>query len=142
VDINKFAIHTYTANFREPKPTKLFYGSVDDLLKQALRGNPSNSGLIPLPGDVEVRYAGSPRQGSSKLNVVRNNDKGLENQSLLRPWQYMFTYTVRSMEFYKTSWLRHEMGAVATKTTCRSSLVRLWHGIPSPTVRFRYLELR
>ncbi len=83
VDINKNAIHTYAANLKDPKSTKLFYGSVDDLLKQALQGNPRNSESIPLPGDVEFISAGSPCQGFSQLNVARNNEKGLKNQSLV-----------------------------------------------------------
>jgi DNA (cytosine-5)-methyltransferase 1 len=83
VDINKNAIHTYAANLNDPRLTKLFYGSVDDLLKQALQGNPNDSELIPLPGDVEFISAGSPCQGFSQLNAARNNEKGLKNQSLV-----------------------------------------------------------
>jgi DNA (cytosine-5)-methyltransferase 1 len=83
VDINRNAIHTYAANLKDPTRTKLFYGSVDDLLTQALQGNPQNSELIPSPGDVDFLSAGSPCQGFSKLNIARNNDNGLKNQSLV-----------------------------------------------------------
>jgi DNA (cytosine-5)-methyltransferase 1 len=83
VDLNKNAIHTYSANLKDPAGTKLFYGSVDDLLKQALQGNPKKSDLIPCPGEVDCISAGSPCQGFSKLNVARNNDTGLKNQSLV-----------------------------------------------------------
>lgn len=84
VDINKNAIHTYSVNLRNPQATNLFYGSVNDLLKAALLGNPEGSDLIPLPGDVDLISAGSPCQGFSLLNVARRNDhNGLKNQSLV-----------------------------------------------------------
>jgi DNA (cytosine-5)-methyltransferase 1 len=84
VDINKNAIHTYAANLKDPKSTKFFYGSVDDLLKRALqRSSDDSEELIPLPGDVEFISGGSPCQGFSALNSVKNNEKGLKNQSLV-----------------------------------------------------------
>jgi DNA (cytosine-5)-methyltransferase 1 len=82
-DINKTAIHTYHANLKDRNATKLFYGSVDDMLKQAMLGNPLKSRLIPLPGEVDFISAGSPCQGFSALNSDRNNEKGLKNQSLV-----------------------------------------------------------
>lgn len=83
IDLNRNAIHTYAANLKDPRKTKLFFGSVDDLLKQALQGNPLKCDLIPSPGEVDCISAGSPCQGFSKLNVARNNDTGLKNQSLV-----------------------------------------------------------
>jgi DNA (cytosine-5)-methyltransferase 1 len=83
VDCAKTPIHSYYANLKEPSSTKLFCGSVDDQLYQALCGNPKRSGLIPLPGEVDFISAGSPCQGFSTLNTMRNNDKGLKNQSLV-----------------------------------------------------------
>lgn len=83
VDINKIAIHTYAANLKSPDAAKLYFGSVDDLLREALNGNLSNSDLIPLPGDIDFISAGSPCQGFSTLNMERNNEKGLKNQSLV-----------------------------------------------------------
>jgi DNA (cytosine-5)-methyltransferase 1 len=75
---------TYSAaNLKDPTGTKLFYGSVDDLLKQALLGNPQNSELVPLPGDIDCLSAGSPCQGFSNLNSAKNNETGLKNQSLV-----------------------------------------------------------
>ncbi|PVH87906.1 S-adenosyl-L-methionine-dependent methyltransferase, partial [Cadophora sp. DSE1049] len=82
-DIDKNAIHTYNANVDESDPTKLFYGSVNDMLAQAMKGNPKNSDLIPLPGEVDFISAGSPCQGFSNLNNEPNNEKGLRNQSLI-----------------------------------------------------------
>jgi DNA (cytosine-5)-methyltransferase 1 len=83
VDIGKTQIHTYYANLKNPKATKLYYGSVDDQLLQALQGNPIGSDLVPLPGDIDFVSAGSPCQGFSNLNPLKNNDKGLKNQSLV-----------------------------------------------------------
>ncbi|RDL31841.1 uncharacterized protein BP5553_09243 [Venustampulla echinocandica] len=83
VDIYDAAIHTYHANLKHRKGAKLFFGSVNDLLIQALRGNPSKSNLIPRPKDVDFISAGSPCQGFSILNSRRDNDKGLRNQSLV-----------------------------------------------------------
>jgi DNA (cytosine-5)-methyltransferase 1 len=83
VDIAKSQIHTYFANLKNPTSTKLFHGSVDDQLYQALMGNPKNSDLIPLPGDIDFISAGSPCQGFSVLNLLKNGHKGLKNQSLV-----------------------------------------------------------
>jgi DNA (cytosine-5)-methyltransferase 1 len=83
VDINNLACHTYLANIVDPAATKIFNGSVNDLLSQALRGNPNKSELIPLPGDVEFISAGSPCQGFSSANAKKNSHKGLRNQSLI-----------------------------------------------------------
>ncbi|TVY49256.1 DNA (cytosine-5)-methyltransferase [Lachnellula occidentalis] len=83
VDIFDAAIHTYHANLKTPTSTKLYHGSVNDLLIQAMAGNPQNSNLIPSPGDVEFISAGSPCQGFSILNNHRDAEKGLRNQSLV-----------------------------------------------------------
>ncbi|KAF4628025.1 hypothetical protein G7Y89_g10124 [Cudoniella acicularis] len=83
VDIYDAAIHTYHANQEVPGITKMFFGSVNDLLVQAMQGNPHNSDSIPVPGDIDFISAGSPCQGFSVLNSARNNEKGLRNQSLV-----------------------------------------------------------
>ncbi|TVY18383.1 DNA (cytosine-5)-methyltransferase 1 [Lachnellula arida] len=83
VDIVDAAIHTYYSNLKTPTSTKLFHGSVNDLLIQAMAGNPQNSDLIPSPGDVEFISAGSPCQGFSLLNNHRDAEKGIRNQSLV-----------------------------------------------------------
>lgn len=83
VDIYDAAIHTYRANLKESHKTKMFFGSVNDLLYQAMQGNPTNSDLIPAPGEVDFIAAGSPCQGFSLMNTSRNNAKGLKNQSLV-----------------------------------------------------------
>jgi DNA (cytosine-5)-methyltransferase 1 len=83
VDIYNAAIHTYLANLEDPDATKMFFGSVNDLLAQAMAGNPKGSNLIPAPGDVDFISAGSPCQGFSSLNPNKDNAKGLANQSLV-----------------------------------------------------------
>lgn len=83
VDIYDAAIHSYRANLKDPEKTKMFFGSVNDLLYQAMQGNPNNSDLIPAPGEVDFISAGSPCQGFSILNWSRNNASGLRNQSLV-----------------------------------------------------------
>lgn len=82
VDYAKTPMHSYYANLKDPTSTKLFCGSVDDQLYQALRGNPQRSNLIPMPGEVDFISTGSPCQGFSALNASKNNDKSLKNQSL------------------------------------------------------------
>ena len=83
VDLGKQQIHTYWANLKDPSATKLYYGSVNDQLYQALNGNPNDSDLIPLPGDIDFISAGSPCQGFSMLNQFRNQGSGIRNQSLV-----------------------------------------------------------
>ncbi|PQE07972.1 hypothetical protein CJF32_00003100 [Rutstroemia sp. NJR-2017a WRK4] len=82
VDISAPAVSTYAANLKNPADTSIFFGSVNDLLAQAFKGNPRNLD-IPLPGDVDVISAGSPCQGFSLLNPSKNQEQGLKNQSLV-----------------------------------------------------------
>jgi DNA (cytosine-5)-methyltransferase 1 len=83
VDISDTAIHTYHANLKAPTSTNLFFGSVNDLLTQAMAGNPQKSELIPSPEEVEFISAWSPCQGFSLMNQRGDPDKGLRNQSLV-----------------------------------------------------------
>jgi DNA (cytosine-5)-methyltransferase 1 len=83
VDIDRAAIHTYHANLPENSRAKLYFGSVDDLLKAAMQGNPKGNNAVPLPGDVDFISAGSPCQGFSLLNGHKNNEKSKKNQSLV-----------------------------------------------------------
>lgn len=61
----------------------MFFGSVDDLLNAAIRGNPRALRAVPLPGDIDFISAGSPCQGFSLLNTNKNNEKSMKNQSLV-----------------------------------------------------------
>lgn len=81
VDYFKEAIHTYKANMPEADGTKLFYGSVNDFLRQAIEGRGSK--LIAQAGEVEVISAGSPCQGFSSANQNKGNDRSLLNVSMV-----------------------------------------------------------
>ena len=80
-DIWDKAIHTYMANCRDPKATKPFLGSVDDLLRLALEGKFSDN--VPRPGEVDFISAGSPCPGFSLLTQDKTTLVQIKNQSLV-----------------------------------------------------------
>ncbi|KAL2263247.1 hypothetical protein VTK26DRAFT_7594 [Humicola hyalothermophila] len=80
-DIWEKAIHTYMANSRDPKSTKPFLGSVDDLLRFALEGKFSDK--VPRPGEVDFISAGSPCPGFSLLTADKTTLVQIKNQSLV-----------------------------------------------------------
>ena len=82
VDYSGEAIHTYHANLPEGGETKLFWGSVNHFLHEALDGTSVNTS-IPKKGEVDVIIAGSPCQGFSMANPKRGNVPGLLNESLV-----------------------------------------------------------
>ena len=81
VDYFKQAIHTYRANVHDPKDIALFYGSVNDYLSQAMRGEKSS--LIAQFGQVHFISAGSPCQGFSFANQRKTTDQSLINISMV-----------------------------------------------------------
>ncbi|KAH0538515.1 hypothetical protein FGG08_004902 [Glutinoglossum americanum] len=81
VDIGKEQIHTYRANLRNPEDTNLYFGSVNDILRNGLKGNFSSH--VPEPGEVDFISAGSPCQGFSNANNRKEEEKGLRNSSLV-----------------------------------------------------------
>lgn len=81
VDYFKQAIHTYRANVDDPDDIRLFYGSVNDYLSQAMKG--SNRGLVAQFGEVGVILAGSPCQGFSLANLFKMTDRSLINVSMV-----------------------------------------------------------
>jgi DNA (cytosine-5)-methyltransferase 1 len=81
VDIGKEQIHTYRANLKTPDDTKLYFGSINDILRNGLKGNFSSH--VPEPGEVDFISAGSPCQGFSNANNRREEEKGLRNCSLV-----------------------------------------------------------
>lgn len=92
VDYFTEAIHTYRANLKNPDDTRLFNGSVNDYLSKAMQGTENK--LIASAGSVEVISAGSPCQGFSNANLLRMNDEGLRNVS-------MVASVVSLVEFYR-----------------------------------------
>jgi DNA (cytosine-5)-methyltransferase 1 len=80
VDVNKQAVYTYNAN-KKDDDLNLYFGSVNDILRNAIRGKKSN--YVPSPGQVDFISAGSPCQGFSSINCKKGNDKGLRNCSLV-----------------------------------------------------------
>ena len=82
VDYFNEAIHTYRANLRETHRTKLFRGSVNQYLSEALEGN-RHDGLVAQHDDIEFIAAGSPCQGFSLANPFKGTDSGLFNESMV-----------------------------------------------------------
>lgn len=81
IDWYNQAIHTYKANLPPQNQTKLFRGSVNHYLSQALEGKGAD--LVAQFGDVEVICAGSPCQGFSLANPKKGNEGGLLNESMV-----------------------------------------------------------
>ena len=82
VDWNTEALHSYRANSRGgDDDVKLFLGSVNDYLTQALRGKGATS--VAQQGEVEVIAAGSPCQGFSYANPIKGSDGSLINISMV-----------------------------------------------------------
>ena len=81
LDWNKWAIHSYRANLQDPDRVKLFYGSANDFMAQALNGNCSD--LVPQLGEVDFISAGSPCQGFSNANQKQGSDQSLQNSSMV-----------------------------------------------------------
>ena len=81
VDWCNEAIHTYKANMVDQDAIKLFRGSVNDYLTQAMQGK--ERGLIAQLGEVEFISAGSPCPGFTVSNPNKANDKGLFDASMV-----------------------------------------------------------
>ena len=81
VDWYNEAIHTKKANLRSPEGTQLFRGSVNDYLTQAMQGK--GHLVVAQRSQVDCIAAGSPCQGFSLANIVRGNDRGLFNVSMV-----------------------------------------------------------
>ena len=81
VDWFNQAIHTYKANMPVHDHTKLFRGSVNYYLSQALEGKGAD--LVARFGDIEMICAGSPCHGFSLANPKRGNERGLLHESMV-----------------------------------------------------------
>ena len=90
VDIDKHAIHSYRANLACPESVKLYLGSVNDYISQAMHG--SHSEVIARRGEVEIIIGGSPCQGFSLINNSRGNESALRNMSLIASFAAFVDY--------------------------------------------------
>ena len=81
VDWYNEAIHTYKANMVDQDAIKLFRGSVNDYITQAMQGK--GRGLVAQLGEVEFISAGSPCPGFSTSNHNKANDQGLFDASMV-----------------------------------------------------------
>ncbi|KAK2738552.1 DNA methyltransferase Dim-2 [Myotisia sp. PD_48] len=72
---------TYRANHQTPDQLKLFCGSVNDYLLQAIHG--STEHLIAQVGEVQVISGGSPCQGYSTVNSWKQSEESQRNCSMI-----------------------------------------------------------
>ncbi|KAL8909271.1 MAG: hypothetical protein Q9207_000281 [Kuettlingeria erythrocarpa] len=94
VDYFNEAIHTYHAN--SETPSKLYNGSVNDYLFDAIHGR--RPGVVAQKGEVVFIGAGSPCQGFSSANRLYANDSSLLNISLVAS-------VVAFVDFYRPKYL-------------------------------------
>ncbi len=94
VDYFNEAIHTYHAN--SETPSKLYNGSVNDYLFDAIHGRRPE--MVARKGEVVFIGAGSPCQGFSSANRLYANDSSLLNVSLVAS-------VVAFVDFYRPKYL-------------------------------------
>jgi DNA (cytosine-5)-methyltransferase 1 len=80
-DYDQHAVHTYMANVADPNIVHPFLGSIDELQRQAIRGNFSEK--VPKIGEVDFISAGSPCPGFSNLTNDKTTPQQRKNQSLV-----------------------------------------------------------
>ena len=81
IDWSNQEIHTYKANLPNQSQAKLFRGSVNHYLSQALEGKGAT--LVAQFGEIELISAGSPCHGFSLANPNKGNDRGLLHESMV-----------------------------------------------------------
>lgn len=117
VDYFNEAIHTYHANASTKEPTKLFNGSVNEYLFDAIHGGRRT--IIAQRGEVAIICAGSPCQGFSLANHLYRNDASLLNISLVAS-------VVAFVDFYRPSYVMMEN--VPSMANCSGSGIRSGDG--------------
>ncbi|EEQ85853.1 DNA methyltransferase Dim-2 [Blastomyces dermatitidis ER-3] len=110
---------TYRANHENPEKVKLFLGSVNDFLLQALQQKAEAGNLIAKLGDVEVISAGSPCQGYSNVNNRKNNAVSMQNSS-------MIASVASYVDFYRPQYaILENVIAMSNRTHKRNPLCQL-----------------
>ena len=89
IDKDKQAIHTWLANKRE-KDAKAFWGSVNDVLAQAMKGMDNNN--IPRIGDIHLISGGSPCQGHTNLQADKKSVGSKRNSSMVASLMAYFDF--------------------------------------------------
>ncbi len=129
VDYFKEAIHTYRANLKHPDDAKLFYGSVNDYLSQAMRG--TGEVLVAQAGTVDVISAGSPCQGFSTANHHKIKDQALLNIS-------MVASVVSFVDFYRPKYALLENVTAMAKCNAKDSDQNVFAQVLSALVGMGY----
>jgi len=83
VDFDKNPLHSYRANLNNLDDTKLYLGSINNYLEDAIRGRYSKEVGIPEKDEVDFISAGPPCQGFSLANNSRNSFGAQRKQSLV-----------------------------------------------------------
>jgi len=83
VDFDKYPLHSYRANLNDLDATKLYLGSINNYLEDAICGRYSEEKGIPAKDQVDFISAGSPCQGFSLANNSRNSVGARRKQSLV-----------------------------------------------------------
>ncbi|KAI5855238.1 hypothetical protein BZA05DRAFT_416835 [Tricharina praecox] len=83
VDFDKNPLHSYRANLNNLDDTKLYLGSINNYLEDAICGRYSEKTGIPGKDEVDFISAGSPCQGFSLANNCRTSFGAQRKQSLV-----------------------------------------------------------
>jgi len=92
VDYFQEAIHTHEANLEESSNTTLFYGFINDFLRQAMEKRGGK--LVAQAGDIDVVSAGSPCQSFSTATQRKGSSQRLLNM-------FMVASVLSYVDFYR-----------------------------------------
>lgn len=81
VDWNTEALHSYRANTKDPDDVQYFLGSVNKMLRKALRG--STNPRVALVGLIEIMSGGSPCPAFSNMQCNKQSEQSLKFASMV-----------------------------------------------------------
>lgn len=81
VDFDAAPLHSYRANMKHLDDTKLYLGSINNYLKDSIKGKFSD--VVPAWDQVDFISAGSPCQGFSLANNHKGSANAIRKQSLV-----------------------------------------------------------